>query len=201
MKIICIEGNYSPTETKNNNIIEPVFFLKPETSISRNKFPFFIPEHSEKIVPRVNLVLKICKLGKNIQEKFAQSYYNEIGIGVDMEASDLLLKCKQNGLPWEPAKAYEASAPLGNFISKIKLNDLNNINFSLLKNGKLISKANSADLLYSFDQIIANVSKYVQIKMGDYIYTGAPELSEHIYINDKIECYIEDKLMLSFNIK
>ena len=201
MKIICIEGNYKPTKTKSNNLAEPVFFLKPETSVLRNKIPFFIPEHSGKIIPKVNLVLKICKLGKNIQEKFAHSYYDEIGIGVDMEASDLLIKCKENGLPWEPAKAYDSSTPLGSFTPKINLSNSQNINFSLLKNGELISKANSSDLLFAFDQIIAYISKYVMLKMGDYIFTGAPELSEYVNINDKIECFIEDKLMLSFNIK
>ena len=199
MKIICIEGNYSNKKKENQS--EPVFFLKPESSLLRNTQPFFIPDHALKIILRVNIVLKICRLGKNIQEKFARLYYNEIGIGVDMEAADILEKCRKNKLPWEPAKAYDFSSPLGKFISKDEFEDLTNISFSLVRNGEVFVRANSSGMIYSFDKIISSVSKFMTLKTGDCIYTGSPGIDCGVEINDSIECFIENKKLLSFNIK
>ena len=202
MKIICIEGNYKSSSKIPTSLPGfPVFFMKPESSVLRNKMPFFIPEHTQKIIPKVNIVLKICKLGKNIQEKFAHNYYQDIGIGLDMEAADTIKTCKENGLPWEPAKAYDSSAPVGNFVSKKKFETLNNIPFSLLRNNKIIIHANTSEMIYSFDKIIENISKYITLKTGDYIFTGSPEINESININNKIECFIQENKLLSFNIK
>jgi acylpyruvate hydrolase len=198
MKIICIESNYPSQENKNS---EPVFFLKPETAIIRNKLPFFIPEHASQIIPRINIVLKVCRLGKNIQERFANRYYTEIGIGVDMEAADVLETCRNKGLPWEKAKAYDSSAPLGDFISINEVADHRAISFSLFKNGDCILKANTYEMIYSFDKIISHVSKFMTLKMGDHIFTGSPETEQSIDINDKIDCFLEDKKLLSFKIK
>ena len=195
------ESVYFNKEKKKDNCAEPVFFLKPETSILRNNQPFFIPDHTQKVIPRVNIVLKICRLGKNIQEKFAHLYYDEIGIGVDMEAADVIEKCIKNGLPWETAKAYDSSSPLGYFIPKNEFEDISNISFSLWRNSKIHTRTNTSGMIYSFDEIIAYVSKYVMLKTGDYIFTGSPETDESVNINDHIECFILDNKALFFNVK
>ena len=201
MKIICIEGNYYNKKKDSKYLQEPVFFLKPESSLLRNHQPFFIPDHSKKIIPNVNIVLKVCRLGKNIQEKFAHLYYNEIGVGVDMEATDMLEICIKRGLPWEPAKAFDSSSPLGNFISKKEFKSLSAISFSILKNKNCICKCNTSEMLYSFEKIIAYVSKFVTLKTGDCIFTGSPEINDKAELNDNIECYIENRKLLAFNVK
>jgi 2-keto-4-pentenoate hydratase/2-oxohepta-3-ene-1,7-dioic acid hydratase in catechol pathway len=200
MKIICINNSYFSKEvTQIAN--EPVFFIKSENSLSRNKLPFFIPDHSKRIIPKTNVVLKACRLGKNIQEKFAYRYYDEITIGLDMEAADVLENCKKNGSPWEPAKAYDSSAPFGNFISIADLENISDIPFSLFKNGDCIVNARTSEMIFSFDKIISHVSKFVTLKTGDYIFTGSPEINESVEINDKLECYINNKKLLWFNVK
>ncbi|MGD0710524.1 MAG: fumarylacetoacetate hydrolase family protein [Bacteroidales bacterium] len=201
MKIICIHNNYKTSAGNKSESDQLVFFLKPESSLLVNKRPFFIPEHAQQITPKVNLALKICRLGKNIQERFAHLYYDEISIGIDMEATNTLSQCKKSGLPWEVAKAYDDSSPVGNFISKNEFRDLRNINFSIFKNGKAFIKANSSQLIFSFDSIIAYVSTYITVKQGDYIFTGSPAINDAVEINDKIECFLEDKRLLSFNVK
>ena len=200
MKIICIENNYQAKNIKQD-IEEPLFFIKPESSLIRNRQPFFIPDFTKKIIPKINIVLKISKLGKHIHERFANKYFDEIGIGIDLEANDILNKCKANGLPWESAKAYDSSASLSNFVLKTDFNNLSDISFSMFKNGNCICKANTSEMLFSFDKIISHVSKYVMIKMGDYILTGSPDIYESIDINDKLECFIIDKKVLSLNVK
>jgi 2-keto-4-pentenoate hydratase/2-oxohepta-3-ene-1,7-dioic acid hydratase in catechol pathway len=201
MKIICIHNNYpSPFGIKRDSE-HPVYFLKPESSLLINNYPFFIPEHAKQIIPRVNVALKICRLGKNIQEKFAHLYYDEISLGIDMEASDSLVECRKNGLSWEPGKAYDSSAPIGNFISKNEFKNLSDINFSILINGNHIAKANTSQMVFSFDNIISYVSTYITLKQGDYIFTGSPATDVTVEINDKIECYLEDKKLLCFNVK
>ncbi len=201
MKIICVEGNYCKNKKDIRTPNEPIFFLKPESSLLRNNQPFFIPDYSKKIIPRVNIVLKVCRLGKNIQEKFAHLYFNEIGIGVDMEAADMLEIYKEKGLPWEPAKAFDCSSPIGNFISKKEFKSLSAISFSIFKNKKCICKAYTSEMLYSFDKIIAYVSKYVTLKDGDCIFTGSPEINDTAALNDHIECFIENRKLLAFNVK
>lgn len=201
MKIICFEGNYLKSGDQSLENYEPVFFIKPETSLLRDKQPFFIPDHTKVITPRINIVLKICRLGKNIQEKFANKYYDEIGIGVDLEASDVLKNCIRNRLPWETAKAYDSSAPLGKFISKTEFASLNNISFSMKKNGQCITMGNTSELILFFDKLVAHASKYLMFKMGDYIFTGSPASMDTLQIDDRIECFIEDKKLLSFHVK
>ncbi len=201
MKIICIQNNYSSPSGINFFTEHPIFFLKPESSLLINNYPFFIPEHSKQIIPKVNVALKICRLGKNIQEKFAHLYYDEISIGIDMEATDTLAECKKNGLPWETAKAYDSSAPIGNFFLKNEFKNLNDINFSILKNGNTILKANTSQMILSIDGIISYISSYMTLKTGDYIFTGSPVINDVVEINDKIECFLEDKKLLNFNVK
>jgi 2-keto-4-pentenoate hydratase/2-oxohepta-3-ene-1,7-dioic acid hydratase in catechol pathway len=201
VKIICIHNNYPSPSGIISDSEHPIYFLKPESSLLINNYPFFIPEHAKQIIPRVNVAIKICRLGKNIQEKFAHLYYDEISIGIDMEAADTLSKCIEDGLPWEPAKAFDSSAPIGNFISKNEFKDLNDINISIFINGNLIVQANTSQMILSIDGIISYISTFITLKQGDYIFTGSPDISDVIKINNKIECFLEDKKLLSFNIK
>ena len=177
MKIICIGRNYAEHAKEMNAPVptEPVFFLKPDTATIKNNLPFYYPDFSKDIHHEVELVLKIIKPGKNIDVKFANKYYDEIGIGIDFTARDIQAKCKEKSLPWEKAKAFDGSAPIGKFISKKKIADLNNINFNLSINGKIVQAGNTKDLLFTFDAIIAYVSIFFTLKKGDLIYTGTPE--------------------------
>jgi len=203
MKIICIGRNYSEHAKELNNPIpsNPVFFMKPDTALIQNHNPFFYPEFSKDIHFETELVLKICRNGRHIEEKFAHKYYDQIGIGLDLTARDLQSNCKKKGLPWEIAKAFDNSAPLGKFLPKSDFKDLNNINFSLEINGKLRQKGNSADMIFSFDAIIAYITQFVTIKIGDLIFTGTPAGVGPIKINDHFDAFIEDKKMLSLNVK
>jgi 2-keto-4-pentenoate hydratase/2-oxohepta-3-ene-1,7-dioic acid hydratase in catechol pathway len=143
----------------------------------------------------------INKAGKNIAQEFAHKYYDEIGIGIDFTARDLQAKCKEKGLPWEKAKAFDGSAPIGMFMNKADFKDLNAINFHLLVNGAMVQKGNTSDLLFSFDAVIAYVSKFFTLKTGDLIYTGTPEGVGPVKIGDKLEAFIEDKKLLEFEVK
>jgi acylpyruvate hydrolase len=203
MKIICIGRNYAEHAKEMNAAVptEPVFFLKPDTALIKDNQPFYYPDFSREIHHEVELVLKICKAGKNIASEFAHKYYDDIGIGIDFTARDIQAKCKEKGLPWEKAKAFDGSAPVGNFINKKELGDLNNIKFTLKVNGTEIQKGNTKDLLFSFDFVIAYVSKFFTLKTGDLIYTGTPEGVGPVAIGDRLEAYIQDKKMLDFEIK
>jgi 2-keto-4-pentenoate hydratase/2-oxohepta-3-ene-1,7-dioic acid hydratase in catechol pathway len=201
MKFICFESNFlKPGDYLSENY-KPVFFLKPETSLLRDKQPFFIPDYTKVVTPRINIVLKISRLGKNIQEKFAHKYYDEIGIGVDLEATDVLQNSLNNSLPWETAKAYDSSAPLGRFIPKSEFASLNNISFSMIKNSQCICTGNTSEMILFFDKLVEHASKYLMLKMGDYIFTGSPASADILQIDDRIECFIEDKKLLSFHVK
>jgi 2-keto-4-pentenoate hydratase/2-oxohepta-3-ene-1,7-dioic acid hydratase in catechol pathway len=175
MKIICIGRNYAEhaKEMKAELPKEPVFFMKPETALLKEE-DFYFPDFTKELHHEIELVLKICKVGKSIQPEFADKYYNEIGLGIDFTARDMQANCKAKGLPWEIAKAFDNSAPIGGFINKQDL-DLNNINFSLTINGQTKQVGNSNDLIFNFNQVIAYVSKFVTLKVGDLIYTGTPE--------------------------
>ena len=203
MKIICIGRNYREHIKELNNAVptEPVFFLKPDTAIIKNNQPFFYPDFSNDIHHEVELVIKINRLGKNIEERFAPKYYNEIGIGIDFTARDIQQDCKEKGLPWEKAKAFDGSAPLGNFVSKNNFKDTKNLPFHLDVNGKTVQSANTKDMIFSFDAIIAYVSKFFTLKIGDLIYTGTPAGVGPVQQGDLLECYIEDKKLLKFGIK
>ena len=204
MKIICIGRNYVDHARELNNPVpeNPVFFLKPDTALLRRNRPFYYPDFSEDIHYECELVVKINKLGKNIQKKFAHTYYNEIGIGIDFTARDLQANAKAKGLPWEIAKAFDASAPLSmEFINKDEFADLNDIGFHLDKNGETVQEGNSADMIFDFDDLIAYLSKFFTLKTGDLIFTGTPAGVGPIRIGDKLEAYIGDRLLLKCNIK
>lgn len=203
MKIICIGRNYAEhaKELKNEIPTEPVFFMKPDTALLKDGEPFYYPDFTTDLHHEIEIVLKITKVGKHIDEQFAHKYYEEIGLGIDFTARDLQAKAKEKGLPWEKAKAFDGSAPLGKFISKSQPGDLSDIDFRLTINGELRQKGNTKDLLFSFDQIIAYVSKFVTLKVGDLIYTGTPEGVGPVKIGDRLQGYIGDELMLDFEVK
>jgi 2-keto-4-pentenoate hydratase/2-oxohepta-3-ene-1,7-dioic acid hydratase in catechol pathway len=203
MKIICIGRNYVDHAKELNNPIpkEPLFFLKPNSAILPKRNPFFIPNFSKNIHYEVELIIKVCKLGKNINETFANTYYNEIGLGIDFTARDLQDQCKEKGHPWEIAKAFDQSAVVSNkFINKKNLN-VKDINFSLKKNGELVQKGNSSAMLFNFDQIIAHVSQYMTLKIGDLIYTGTPAGVGPVSIGDELIGYLESKEAFKTKIK
>jgi len=203
MKIICIGRNYAEHAKELNNPLpsRPVFFMKPDTALLQKNNPFFYPNFSKDIHFETELVLKICRNGKHIEEKFAHKYYDEIGIGIDFTARDIQADCKAKGLPWEIAKAFDQSAPLGKFLPVSHFKDLNNINFSLKINGETRQRGNSSNMIFSFDQIIAYVSKYISLKTGDYIFTGTPEGVGATVINDHFEAFIGNLKLLEFNVK
>ena len=203
MKIICIGRNYldHAKELGNKIPISPLFFLKPDTAIQPKDHPFFIPDFSNNIHFEVELVVKISKNGKNIDEKFAHKYYNEIGIGIDFTARDIQEECKKNGLPWERAKGFDGSAQISNeFINK-ELLILNDINFSLSLNNSIMQTGNSKNMIFSFDQIISYISKYYTLRAGDLIYTGTPSGVGKVERGDSLSCFINSNEMLKVNIK
>jgi acylpyruvate hydrolase len=203
MKIICIGRNYAEhaKEMKSEIPKEPVFFMKPDTALIIRNQPFFIPDFSHEIHHEVELVLKINKVGKNIEERFAHKYFDEIGIGIDFTARDLQAQCKEKGLPWEKAKAFDGSAPIGSFLMKKDLPASDKIDFHLSINGKKVQHGNTKDLLFSFDKIIAYVSRFITLKKGDLIFTGTPEGVGPVKTDDRLEAYIGTDLLLAFNVK
>jgi len=204
MKILAIGRNYIDHAKELNNPVpqEPVVFLMPDTALLRNNDPFFIPDFTENVHYEVELVVRINKLGKNISERFAHRYYDEIGIGIDFTARDLQAKLKKAGLPWANAKAFDHSAPLGNnFINKADLPSVDNIDFSLIKNGEVVQQGNSKDMIFSINNIIAHISKFYTLKIGDLIYTGTPPGVGKIEIGDKLEAKIGDQTLLKCEVK
>jgi len=203
MKIICIGRNYIDHAKELNNPVpsEPLFFLKPDSAILPKRNPFYIPNFTNIVHYEVELIIKICKLGKNINENFASTYYNEIGLGIDFTARDLQDKCKEKGHPWEIAKAFDQSAVVSEkFIDKKNLN-LNNINFSLKKNGEIVQEGNSSNMLFNFDKIIAHVSKFMTLKIGDLIFTGTPAGVGKVKIGDELIGYLEEEKAFKTNVK
>ena len=203
MKIICIGRNYLNHVKELNNQIskEPLFFLKPDSAIQPKGHPFFIPDFSDNIHYELELVLKISKNGKNIDERFSHKYYNEIGIGIDFTARDIQEECKKNGHPWEKAKGFDGSAQVSQkFINKNSL-DLNNISFKLEINQAVVQIGNSKDMIHSFDYIISYISKFYTLRAGDLIFTGTPSGVGQVKIGDKLEGYIVEEKMLTVNIK
>jgi len=203
MKIICIGRNYHDHISELNNKIpqEPLFFLKPDTAIQPKGHPFFIPDFSNNIHYEVELVIKISKNGKNIDEQFSHKYYEEIGLGIDFTARDIQQECKELGHPWEKAKGFDGSAQISHkFINKNEL-DLNNIKFKLEKNQQIVQNGNSKDMIYSFGYIISYVSKFYTLRAGDLIYTGTPSGVGKVEIGDKLAGYLNEEEILSINIK
>lgn len=203
MKVFAIGRNYADHAKELNNPLpaEPVFFMKPDTALVKDNKPFYIPDFSQEIHHEVEIVLKINRIGKNIAEKFAHRYYSEIGIGIDFTARDLQAKCKEKGLPWEVAKAFDNSAPIGSFVSKEEFNDLANLNFHLDINGTTVQKGNTSDMIFHFDRLISHVSKYITVKIGDLLFTGTPAGVGTVKIGDHLQAYIEDKCLLDFYVK
>ncbi len=203
MKIICIGRNYVNHAKELNNAVPttPIWFMKPETSIIVKNRPFFHPAFSDEIHFETELVYRINRVGKHIEEKFAHTYYNAIGIGFDFTARDLQSEFKAKGLPWEPAKAFDGSAPLSEFIPKEEFEDLSKIEFSMKKNGELTQVGDSSHMIFPIDKIISYVSQFVTLKIGDLIYTGTPAGVGSIEIGDTLEAFIGDKLMLTTQIK
>ncbi|MGQ1947179.1 fumarylacetoacetate hydrolase family protein [Geofilum sp. OHC36d9] len=203
MKILCIGRNYGEhaKELKNPLPPEPVVFLKPDSALLRNNDPFYLPDFANLFHHEVELVIKINRLGKNIEPQFAPRYYNELALGVDFTARDLQDELRGKGLPWEKCKAFDGSAVISSFVSIDDLPDLNNINFKLLVNGELRQKGNSKDMLFDVNQIIAHVSKYFTLKIGDLIYTGTPAGVGAVSIGDRLQGFIEDQCFFDFLVK
>jgi len=203
MKIICIGRNYAEhaKEMKAETPTEPVFFMKPESAIVRNGDPFFYPDFSKEVHHEVEIILRVCKNGKNVQKKFAHTYYDAIAIGIDFTARDLQAQCKAKGLPWEKAKAFDGSAPMGEFMPLSHFKDIHNLNFNLDINGKTVQKGNTKDLIFSYDTVIEYISRFVTLKMGDLIYTGTPEGVGPVTIGDKMEAFIEGEKLFSCSVK
>ena len=203
MKIICVGRNYTDhiSELQNEKPTDPVLFLKPDTSILLKKQPFFIPDFSEEVHHEVEILVKINKIGKHIDRKFAHKYYNEIGLGIDFTARDLQSKLKEKGLPWEKAKAFDGAAVIGNFLSKDTFKTVDNIEFSLEKNGTIVQKASTELMLWKIDELIEYISKYFTLKIGDVIFTGTPSGVAKVQADDRLKGYIEDKQMFSIKVK
>lgn len=202
MKIFCVGRNYSEHAKELGNAVpeNPVIFSKPDTALLKNGEPFYLPDFTNDVHHEIELVIRISKMGKKIQEKFAGNYFNEIGIGIDFTARDVQTRLKEKGLPWELAKGFDGSAPLGEFISTEGV-DTGNISFSLHKNGEQVQQGNTAQMIFSFNEIVSFVSQYFTLKVGDLIYTGTPAGVGKVNIGDTLEGFIEDKKMLACEVK
>ena len=203
MKIIAIGRNYAEHAKELNNPIPtvPVIFMKPDTAVLKDNKPFYHPEFSTDIHHEIELVLKISKEGKHIAQKFAGSYFDEIGLGIDFTARDIQQKHKEKGLPWELAKAFDNSAPISKFIPKSEFKDLSNLNLRLDINDNTVQEGNTKDLLFPFENIIAFVSQYITLKKGDLIFTGTPKGVGKVNISDHLCGYLEDEKLLDFYIR
>lgn len=204
MKIICIGRNYSDhiAELKNDRPTEPVVFLKPDTAILLHKQPFFIPAFSKDVHHEVEVVVRINRIGKHIDRKFAHKYYDEIGLGIDFTARDIQQQCKQQGLPWEKAKAFDGAAVISrNFIPKEELGDLSALDFQLFKNNELQQDGNTAQMLWNIDEIIEYVSQYFTLKIGDLIYTGTPAGVSQVVENDVLKGVLAGQDMFEIKVK
>ncbi|GAA4383006.1 fumarylacetoacetate hydrolase family protein [Hymenobacter koreensis] len=204
MKILCIGRNYAEhiAELKNEVPDEPVIFLKPDTALLQRNQPFFYPDFTQDIHHEVELVLRVSKNGRHIEEKFAHTYFDAIGLGLDLTARDLQSKLKSKGLPWELAKGFDGSAPLSNTFKDVsEFADLKNINFRLDVNGETRQQGNSGLMLHDFSKIISYVSRFITLKMGDLIFTGTPSGVGPIRVGDRLEGYLENEKLLDLHVK
>lgn len=204
MKIVCIGRNYAAhiEELNNEKPTDPVIFMKPDTAILLKKQPFFIPDFSEDLQYETELIIKINKVGKHIDKKFAHKYYDEISVGIDFTARDLQNKLKKKGLPWECSKAFDGSAVIGKWISKTSLNkSMDDLEFTLQKNEEIVQEGFTKLMLYSADELIAYVSKFFTLKIGDIIFTGTPAGVGKVAVNDRLVAYLEKQEMLHIKIK
>jgi 2-keto-4-pentenoate hydratase/2-oxohepta-3-ene-1,7-dioic acid hydratase in catechol pathway len=203
MKIICTGMNYAKhiEELAGETPRNPVFFLKPETALLRNNQPFYYPDFTKDLHYETELVLRIGKMGRSIPGQFATRYISGIGTGIDFTARDLQDECRKKGLPWEIAKGFDCSAPVSpEFIPVDNFKSLNNISFHLELNGKTVQTGNSSDMIFSFGTIISYVSQFITLKIGDLIFTGTPNGTGPVETGSNLKAYIEDKLMLDFDV-
>ena len=203
MKLICIGKNYLKHihELNSKKDDDPVIFLKPDTSVIQKKQPFFIPEFSSDIHYEVEIILKFNRVGKHIEPKFSKKYFDKISLGIDFTARDLQRKFKENGLPWDIAKGFDNSAMIGDWLSVDLFDDIDNINFRLEKNGEIVQKSNSSNMIWKIDQLISKASTFFTIKIGDIMFTGTPEGVGRVVENDLLEGYIDDKKVFSVRVK
>lgn len=202
MKIICIGRNYSKhiEELANEKPANPLFFLKPDTAILPKNQPFVIPPFSKKIHYEVEVLVKINRVGKYIQQEFASKYYQEIGLGIDFTARDIQQHCKEKGLPWEKAKAFDGSAVIGKFFDKNEFN-LENLSFSLQKNKETVQQGNTKEMLWKIDELIAYISQFFTLKIGDILFTGTPKGVGKIISKDILEGFIQNKSAFKITVK
>jgi 2-keto-4-pentenoate hydratase/2-oxohepta-3-ene-1,7-dioic acid hydratase in catechol pathway len=203
MKIICIGRNYAShiEELKNEKPSEPVVFLKPDSAILLKQHPFVIPEFSEDIHHEIEIIVKISKVGKYIEPKFAHKYYEEISVGIDFTARDLQAKLKEKGLPWEKAKAFDGSAVIGEFLPKSQFISLENITFELKNNSETVQKGNSDRMLWNIDELVSYVSQFFTLKIGDIIFTGTPEGVAAVKSDDVLEGFLEGQKLFRIQVK
>jgi 2-keto-4-pentenoate hydratase/2-oxohepta-3-ene-1,7-dioic acid hydratase in catechol pathway len=202
MKIICIGRNYSDhiSELKNDKPTEPVVFIKPDSAVLLKQHPFVIPEFSQNVQHEIELIVKINKVGKYIDQIFAYKYYNEISVGIDFTARDVQDNLKSKGLPWEKAKAFDGSAVIGDFLSIKVFNSLENLTFELTNNGKSVQTGNTNDMLWKIDEIISYVSQYFTLKIGDIIFTGTPAGVAKVNSNDILEGFLQDNKLFRIQV-
>ena len=203
MKIICIGRNYVEHAKELGNDIpdEPVIFMKPKSAIIQPHTPFYYPEFTNELHYECELVLRISKNGKYIQERHASNYYNGITVGIDFTARDIQDELKKKGLPWEKAKAFDNSAAIGKFIDITPDFNKKNINFSFLKNGEKVQQGNSGNMIFSIDKLIANISMYFSLNIGDYIFTGTPAGVGECVVADELEAFLENESLLKLEVK
>ncbi|PQB04777.1 fumarylacetoacetate hydrolase family protein [Aureitalea marina] len=203
MKIICIGRNYAAhiEELANERPKDPVIFLKPDTAILLKKNPFIIPEFSQDVHHEVEILVKIDRIGKHIDKKFAHKYYNQIGLGIDFTARDLQSQLKAKGLPWEKAKGFDGAAVIGEFVDKSEFQDVNDIDFRLESNGEVVQEGNTALMLWKIDELIEYISKYFTLKIGDIIFTGTPAGVGKVSTNDQLKGFIGQREMFSIKVK
>ncbi len=203
MKIICIGRNYTKhiEELKNERPLEPVVFMKPDSAILLKQYPFVIPEFSNDIHYELEIIVKINKVGKYIDAKFSHKYYDEISVGIDFTARDLQQKLKDKGLPWEKAKAFDGSAIVGEFISKNDFKSMENLNFEMTKNGQVVQKGNTSHMLWKIDELVAYVSQFFTLKIGDIIFTGTPEGVGKVAPEDILEGSLEGNKLFRIQVK
>lgn len=203
MKIICVGRNYVKhiEELQNERPSEPVIFMKPDSAVLLNQHPFVIPEFSNDIHHEIELIVRINKVGKHIDTKFAHKYYDEISVGIDFTARDLQNELKAKGLPWEKAKSFDGSAVIGQFLKKKQFNSLENITFELTNNSKTVQKSNSSCMLWKIDELISYISQYFTLKIGDIIFTGTPEGVAAVQSEDVLEGFLEGNKLFSIKIK
>lgn len=203
MKIFCVGRNYSEHAKEMGSDVpdEPVIFMKPKSALLQPHTPFYYPEFTNELHYECELVLRISKNGKYIQEKFANKYYDAVTVGIDFTARDIQNELKEKGLPWEKAKAWDNSAVIGKWIPLNTLKNKKEINFGLYKNKEQVQKGNSADMLFDFDYLVSHISNYFSVNIGDLIFTGTPAGVGEVVVGDEIEAYMEDETLLTLDVK